>query len=183
MNEGPRWDSGHGLLNRDQIERYLRLVGRYLHELSLNGEILILGGAYMTLMLRQREATMDVAAYFASQAEAIRQAAARVAREEGLPTDWLNDAVKGFLHAQPNVTMWLECPGLRVYAPEPAYIFAMKAFAGRPEDQRDLRTLRVLLGLTSAAEALAIVTRYIPERLLTPRVQYLIEDLFDDVGN
>jgi len=103
-----------------------------------------------------------------------------VSRGRNSGIDWLNDAVKGFIYAQPETTLWLECPGLRVYAPPPAYIFAMKAVAGRPEDLRDLRALRDVLGLTSAEEALAIVTRYVPERLLTPRVQYLLEGLFDD---
>ncbi|MBX6773375.1 MAG: hypothetical protein IRY83_16770 [Chloroflexi bacterium] len=56
----------------------------------------------------------------------------------------------------------------------------MKAVAGRPEDIRDLRALRAHLGLASADEALALVTRYIPERFLTARVRYLIEDLFDE---
>ena len=87
---------------------------------------------------------------------------------------------KGFFYVQPDVTLHLECPGLRVYAPHPSYIFAMKAIAGRPEDIRDLRVLRDSLELTSAAEALAVVTRYVPERLLTPRVRYLLEDLFDE---
>lgn len=90
--------------------------------------------------------------------------------------------MKGFLYTQPDVTMWLECPGLRIYAPDPAYVFALKAVAGRPEDLLDLRALRDLLGITSPAAALDIVTRYVPERLLTPRVQYLVEDLFDDTS-
>lgn len=167
-------------MDRDTIERQLRQVGRYLDEKGLIGEILLLGGAYMTLVLRQREATKDVDAYFAAEAEAIREAAARVGRDEGLATDWLNDAVKGFLYTQPEVTLWLECPGLRVYAPDASYVFAMKAIAGRPEDLRDLRALRDQIGLTSAADALDIVTRYVPARLLTPRVQYLIEDLFEE---
>lgn len=169
-----------GLLNREEIERWLRLVGQYLNEQRLTGEILLVDGAYMTLVLQQRESTKDVDAYFASHAEAIREAAARVAREEGLPPEWLNDAVKGFFYSQPQTTLWLECPGLRVYAPDPSYILAMKAVAGRPEDIRDLQALRTSLGLTSASEARAIVARYVPERLLTPRVQYLIEDLFDE---
>ncbi len=171
-----------GPMDRDEIERHLREVGRYLHEQGLTGEILLVGGACMTLVLRQRETTKDVDAYFAANAQAIREAAARVAGENGLPFDWLNDAVKGF-HARPEMTLWLECPGLRVYAPHPSYIFAMKAIAGRPEDLRDLQLLRESLGLTSVDEALAIVARYVPERLLTPRVQYLIEDLFDEPGS
>jgi len=170
-----------GPLAREEIEESLRRVGHYLNEQGLVGEILLVGGAYMTLVLRRREATKDVDAYFATHADAIREAAAYVAGEKGLPADWLNDAVKGFFYAQPETTLWLECPGLRVYAPSPQYIFAMKAVAGRPEDLRDLRALREIIGLTSAVEGLAIVARYVPERLLTPRVQYLIEDLFDDI--
>jgi hypothetical protein len=88
--------------------------------------------------------------------------------------------VKGFFYVQPDTRLWLECPGLRVYAPDLAYIFAMKALARPPEDLRDLAALRDHLGLRSAAEALAVVTRHIPARLLTPRVQYLVEDLFND---
>jgi hypothetical protein len=134
----------------------------------------------MTLVLRQREATKDVDAYFAANAEALRKAAARVAEAQGLRADWLNDAVKGFMYTQPETTLWLECPGLRVYAPQPAYIFAMKAVAGRPEDLADLHALRDVLGLTTASEALEIVSHYVPERLRTPRIRYLIEGLFDE---
>ncbi len=167
-------------LGRTEIERYLRLLGHHLHKQGLTGEILLMGGAYMTLVLRQREATKDIDAYFAANAAAVREAAAQIAQAKGLRADWINDAVKGFLYTQPETTLWLEYPGLRVYAPQPAYIFAMKAVAGRPEDLSDLRALRDVLGLTSASEALAIVSRYVPERLRTPRMQYLLESLFDE---
>lgn len=167
-------------MHREEIEHYLRQVGLYLQAEGLTGEILIVGGAYMTLVLWKRETTKDVDAYFARHPEAIRRAAARVAGENGLPEDWLNDAVKGFFYVQPESRSWAEFPGLRVYVPEPAHIFAMKALAGRPEDIPDLLTLSVELGLGSAADALAIVKRYVPDRLLTPRVHYLLEDMFDD---
>ena len=45
---------------------------------------------------------------------------------------------------------------------------------------RAQRVLRDHLGLASSVEALEVVTRYVPERLVPPRVQYLVEDLFDD---
>jgi hypothetical protein len=167
-------------MDADKIEQSLRLLGGHLAERGLLGEILLVGGAYMTLVLRSREATKDVDAYFASEPAAIREAAIQVAREMSLPADWLNDAVKGFFYSQPDSNLWLECPGLRVYAPDAAYIFAMKAMAGRPEDVRDLRFLTDRLGLTSAEQALEILSRYIPERLLTPRVQFLVEDLFGE---
>jgi hypothetical protein len=167
-------------MDRGEIERALRRVGELLAEQQLLGEILLLGGAYMTLVLRQREATKDVDAYFAVNTEAIRLAAHRAASELGLPSDWLNDAVKGFLYAQPEAELWLEAGGLRVYAPPPAYVFAMKAVAGRPQDLRDLEALRDLIGLRSADEALELVCQFVPERLLAPRVRYLVEGLFDE---
>ena len=44
-------------MHHDEIERYLREVGLRLRGKDLIGEILILGGAYMTLVLRSRGAT------------------------------------------------------------------------------------------------------------------------------
>jgi hypothetical protein len=167
-------------MHRDQIEQYLREVGAYLNERGLTGEILVLGGAYMTLVLQQREATLDVDAYFATNAAAIREAADRIAREHGLPLDWLNDAVKGFMYVQPDVQPWLEYPGLKILAPSPEYVFAMKALAGRPGDMSDLEALRSVIGLTTAQQALELIERYIPARLLTPRVRYLVEDLLGE---
>ena len=137
-------------------------MGEHLAADGLMGELLIVGGAYMTLVLRQREATKDVDdvdAYFAANAEGIRAAAARVARDDALSADWLNDAVKGFFYVQPEAMPWAELPGLRVYAPGADYIFAMKAVAGRPEDLRDLEALRETLTLTSVGEALSLLTR------------------------
>ncbi|MEA2641339.1 MAG: hypothetical protein QOF51_2733 [Chloroflexota bacterium] len=167
-------------MRREQIEQCLLEVGAYLDEQGLIGEILLLGGAYMTLVLQQREATMDVDAYFATNAAAIREAGERVAAAHGLPADWLNDAVKGFLYVQPTMVPWRDYPGLRIYAPPAEYIFAMKALAGRPGDVRDLEILRDMVDITTMDQALGIVTRYIPERLLAPRIRYLLEDLIGD---
>ncbi len=62
MDEGrnPANRAQRGPLGRAEIECYLRLLGRYLHKQGLIGEILLVGGAYMTLVLCQREASKDV---------------------------------------------------------------------------------------------------------------------------
>jgi len=78
--------------------------------------------------------------------------------------------------------VWAEYPGLRVNAVTPEYMLAMKALAGRPQDTADLRSLAAHLGITSAAEAIDVVVAHVPERLLTPRLRYLLEDLFGPVG-
>jgi hypothetical protein len=172
-------------MDRDEIEANLRALGSRLAARDLTGEILLLGGAYMTLVIRNREATKDIDAYFASDPSAIRTAAAEVARERGLPPDWLNDAVKGFIHRQPDRTdRWASYAGLNVYTPNAEYIFAMKAEAGRSgsSDFDDLVALRDHLGLTELAQALAIVEKYVPASRLSAKTKLTLETLFEEEG-
>ena len=167
-------------MNRHDIEKNLELLGQELHKRSITGEIVIAGGAMMLLLVQNRPSTQDVDAYFLKEGPAIREAAQVVARRRRLPTHWLNDAMKGFFVSEPPVELWHDFVGLRVYMVMPAYLLAMKAMAGRPQDDRDLEALIQYLHITNAQEALTIIKQFIPEHLLTPRIQYFIEGLFDE---
>lgn len=168
-------------MTRQEIEKYLQMLGAELQKRQTTGEIILAGGAVMLLVVQSREATKDIDAYFLTDPQIIREAARAVAQREHLLEDWLNDAVKGFFYeARPPVQQWAEYPGLRVYTVSLEYALAMKAIAGRPQDVEDLEALIHHLHLSTAAEALAIIERYIPARILTPRVQYLVEGLFDE---
>lgn len=168
-------------MDREEIERCLEEVGQELQRLGVTGEIVLVGGAFMTLIMRSREATKDVDAYFdPATASAIRRAAVIVAGRHGLAPDWLNDAVKGFFASAPATTLWAEYPGLRINAVTPSYVFAMKAMAARPADIEDLRTLGRHLGIKSSDAALDVVRSHVPNRLLVPRTRYLLEELFDE---
>lgn len=134
----------------------------------------------MLLVIGSRDVTRDIDAYFAGGTEQIREAARVIAGRERLPLDWINDGVKGFFYSQPPTQLWQEYPGLRVYIAGPEYVLAMKAVAGRPGDIADIQALATHLGLNSAEAILAIVQRYVLERLLLPKARYLIESLFDD---
>jgi len=167
-------------MTADQIQVYLEKLGSELQKKQVTGEIILAGGAVMLLVIKNRETTKDIDAYFTQEPQAIREAAEIVAQQEGLTTDWINDGVKGFFYVpSPPTTVWAEYPGLRVYAASPDYLLSMKVVAGRPEDQEDIQALIAYLHLTSAEEVLAIVAQYVPPRLLTPRIQYLVEDFFD----
>lgn len=166
-------------LSRDQIEQYLREVGAELQQQGLVGELLIVGGAFMALVLRARRTTRDVDAVVASDPKPMREAAAIVAKRHALPADWLNDAAKGFIYRQPPTHLWAEYPGLRVYVPGADYVFAMKADAARPEDRRDLLRLRDELGLNDAEAAMSIVERYVPPNRLRIQTQLTVESLFE----
>lgn len=147
------------------------------------GEILLVGGGMMLLSIGNRETTKDLDAYLGDNAQEIRGAARVVAAAHDLPEDWLNDAVKDFFYGTPPQELWSEYPGLRVYLAKPEYVLAMKAVAGRPEDIPDLAALIRHLGLRTAQQALDLVSQYVPARLLTPRVRYLWEDLFEGLDH
>jgi predicted nucleotidyltransferase len=167
-------------MNRDEIATNLERLGAALAKQGLHGSLVLFGGAVMVLEVGNREATKDIDAYFQDEATAIRAAALEVAEEAGLLADWLNDGVKGFIAVLPPTTPWKTFPGLTVSLVALDYLFAMKASAARPQDVDDLAALRQPLQLTSLEEALALVLRYIPERLLPPRAQYVLELLFEE---
>jgi len=139
----------------------------------------------MLLVLRNREATRDIDAYFDHDTDAIRDAVAEVARERGLPVDWLNDAVKRFMRSKPRRTeLWASYPGLNLYVPDPEYIFAMKSEAARvrTSDIDDLKALIKKLEVKDVAAALAIVERYVPSGLRSMRSQLTLEAIFEDLA-
>jgi hypothetical protein len=98
------------LLKADDIVRNLELLGQELEQRGVTGEILIAGGAFMLLVIKNRDTTNDIDAYFATEPQAIREAAQVVAEREGLAPDWLNDGVTGFFDQSPPTELWAEYP-------------------------------------------------------------------------
>lgn len=169
-------------MTKQEIERYLRLLGQELLAEGKEGDVVLAGGAVMLLMIESRDTTKDIDAYFSGDSSAIRAAAERISRKYNLREDWLNDGIKGFFYGTPPQIRWAEYSGLHVYVVDPQYLFAMKAVAGRPSDMEDLKALAKHIGISSAEQGLAIVERYIPERLLTPRITYSLEDVFEHIN-
>ncbi len=134
----------------------------------------------MVLAHRARVATKDVDAVFEPK-QVVYQAAALVAEQHGLESDWLNDAVKGFLSDREEIEPMLDLPNLKVFVAAPEYLLAMKCLSmrlGRDEtDLRDIRFLMDKLGLQSAEAVLAIVERFYPRNLIQPKTRFALEEL------
>ena len=167
-------------LTKSDILRLFELLNEELADQDTLGELYIVGGAVMCLALDARQATRDVDALFRPTA-LVRTAAARIASRTNLPATWLNDAVKGFLSPRGKFGSYLELSHLRVYVAEPHYLLAMKCAAMRlGEEFHDLDDVRYLLrhlGISSAEEALTVVTRYFDETQLHPKTQLALEEL------
>jgi hypothetical protein len=63
---------------------------------GIHGDLFLVGGAAMALAYSTRRATRNLDAVFEPK-QAIYDAAGRVGDRHGLPHDWLNEGVKGFL--------------------------------------------------------------------------------------
>lgn len=172
------------LLSAARIRELFDALDQELAQLSVVGEIGLLGGAVMCLVFQTREATRDVDAIFAPTRE-IRKAAGAVARAYGLPADWLNDAAKGFVLSAPPRTQVLELPNLRVWAPSAEYMLAMKCVSARYDthDADDVAFLVQHLGLVSPGEVFERITRYYRLERVPAKTRFLVEELLGASGD
>jgi hypothetical protein len=166
-------------MTAEEIRRYLGELDVELRQSDIKGEISIYGGAVMCLVYDARPATKDVDAVFRPVSE-IRNAVALIAERHGLPHDWLNDGVKGYLVEHPQRIL-LDLPNLKVFVPEPDYLLAMKTLSARVDtfDQGDVKLLIDKLELSSPDDVFRIVEKYYPRHQIKPATQYFIEELFD----
>lgn len=166
-------------MDKEEILRCLDEINQRLRDRGVKGEISLYGGAVMCTVYQARPATRDVDAVF-EPAREIREAAAQVAREHGLPEEWLNDAVKGFL-VEHGRDVYLSRSNLLVYTPDADYLLAMKCLASRIDttDGGDIRFLAKKLGLERPEQVFEIIEKYYPRKRIRPATQYFIEELFE----
>lgn len=143
-------------------------------------DLFVVGGAALVLLYGARESTKDVDAFSAvpSLSPALRQAAAHVAIAQGLPSDWLNDAAKGFVHGLSPGELLLDLPSLRVRVLAPHQLLAMKLSAWR--DDVDIDDARLLLDHVSGTKVevwTQLEPHIVPGREM--KAQYAFNDLWE----
>jgi len=170
-------------MRRDEILAHLTELGRLLDDDGLTGEMYVVGGAAIALLLDARRSTRDIDAVFEPK-QAIYDAAARVAAAGDLPGGWLNDAVKGYLAGPDEASaIVLEVPGLRVATASPRLLLAMKVLAHRTgEDEGDVLLLAAELRLASAADVLDLAADVYGDRL-EPAARFFVEQLFESAAS
>lgn len=176
------------MLSRNLILLAFTHLSEELKKRGVLGEINIVGGTAMVLAFNARESTKDVDAIFHPSLE-VRTAAGIVAENLSLPVDWLNDGAKGFLSQSNDFEplYLIDLPNLRLQAPTPQYMLAMKVLSARSAvndergDARDIAFLIRLLGLTSASQVMEIVNRYYDPSRILPRSLYLVDEILEEM--
>lgn len=170
------------MLDTKLIKKLFRALNDELTKKDVVGEVGICGGAVMCLVYHARPATKDIDAIFEPTKE-IRMAVKNVARKFGLDEDWLNDAVKGFFHADPPREDVFNMSHLKVWAPSADYMLAMKCVSARFDtfDRDDIKFLISHLKLIKAEDVFNIIVKYYPQGKVPAKTRFLIEEIFDPV--
>lgn len=126
----------------------------------------MVGGAAMVMAHRRSKSTLDVDALTIDPREAIVEAAAEVAREQGLDQDWPNDEVRriGILPYRSDKTpeVLFDSPYLVVTGASARHMLAMKIRTGRARDERDIRLLVRQLGVKTMRDVREIHSSVYP---------------------
>lgn len=91
-----RPQSSKSALDREVILRAFATLSEGFAARGVTGELCLFGGTVILLAFNARVLTKDVDALFQPTSR-IRDLASRIAADENLPANWLNDGVKGYL--------------------------------------------------------------------------------------
>ena len=171
------------MLTREQILNSLERLGELLQENDLTGELLLTGGAAMSLVHNARDMTQDVDALFEPKTE-IRALASQVAYENGLPEDWLNDSVKGYITTGAPTKEFTVLHALTISTVTPEYLLAMKLMSARhgTRDLEDIEFLLNKLNIQTLEDAMELLTAHFPSDRILPKSRYVLEEYFADCG-
>jgi hypothetical protein len=163
-------------LDAETLHALLRDLSSELAREKESAQVFIVGGAAMILAHSADRATHDVDGVFYPTG-AVRRAAAAVAERHELPSDWLNDAAKGFLPSMDDAPVpILKTDHLDVQAGSTDYLLATKLFSSRLErDTDDAVTLWREAGYTDPRQGLDLLVRMYGEARLQPRHEYFTQ--------
>lgn len=168
------------MLTKEQIEQYLSEMNDRLAAQGVSGEIVLCGGAVMTLVYNARLSTKDIDALFAPTA-ILRNIAKNMAEEHGLDSDWFNDAAKGFID-----TSRMEFEDVKRYSnlivrrPGDEEMLALKLASAREDskDAEDALLLMEVVGIASLEQVYEIIERHIPSQRLTPLASFFAQEIY-----
>jgi hypothetical protein len=180
-------------MDSHNIELYLQDLG---DELELRGfkepvRIMIVGGVFMLLMVKNRKSTEDVDVVLMDmedttnttpQTKSFQVAVRAVARKHKLKRTWMNDDVAFFIRdmaPNPQPDLWRKYKMLHVYLPSKEYILALKLMVYRLKDMNDIEALCQELGVETREQAQSIVDRYVPDERW--QTEYRLEDTLDEL--
>lgn len=171
------------MLSKEQILDNLRKLGEELKIRDLHGEIIITGGASMCLVHSARDMTQDIDAIYEPKS-IINELVKKIAEENNLPMDWLNDSVKGFVNENIETVEFATLGNLKIATVTPEYLLAMKLLSARVtgQDYNDIKFLLNKLEITTSKEAYEIIEKVFPINLILPKTMYVLDQCLEGIS-
>ena len=168
----------------DGVVARLRRLSDELGRVEAEAELCLVGGAVIVLCFNAQPRTRRITALFRSE-RLVREAAASLAEQESLTSDWLNDSARQLVPSPGISAPFLEAANLRVFSARGDYVFAMKCaslgFEADDEEVRrieaDLRYLLRYLDIHRVSDAMRLLSDYIPRRYLPADLEDRIDRL------
>lgn len=164
-----------------ESDLHFELLDAALAEERIQAELCMVGGAVMRLVFRADPRTRRPRAMFAS-IEGVDRAARQVADRVGLPSEWLNSAVRAYVgtSGDPAGAVY-DGANLRAFAAPPDYVLAMACaclrFAPAPFTENDIRYLLRFLEIRSAPDAIRSIDDYLNPRQRPADLEVRLERL------
>jgi hypothetical protein len=179
-------------LDRARIEHAFRIMGQYLLDRKVLGEIAIYGGSAILFQFDWRKTSQDVDARVISDSnhglviEAVREAA----KQLDLPHSWLSESVSIYTRRDEGIADRVfvgvypspERFGLRVTAAKPDYILAMKLSALErstidDRDYQDAINLALECGVSTVDGLHGVFRKFFADQELSPAAELRMKDL------
>jgi len=167
-------------LSKNEILALFEEINYRLASSNKHGEILIVGGAALTVMFNARNSTYDIDAIFQPK-EDMRKIIKSIANEHDLHQDWLNDGVKGFITDKMKTEKYLSYSNLTVSSVDAKGLLAMKLTAARnlTNDMKDSIFLMKMLNIQRVEELFEIINDYTYPNQQTIQAKYFTLDAFE----
>jgi len=175
-------------VTRNHILKLFHILNDKLKDNNIRGDILIYGGAMMSLCFNSRESSGDIDGLF-QPSDNIKELAKEIYHEQPLDIylspKWLNDGVSLFLSEKvepdDDKKEFLILSNFSIYHCSPEYAFAMKLQACRSskfkDDIEDLKVLISGLEIQDFNQAMNIYEKYYSRELLPTRHEVILKDL------
>ena len=172
-------------LDRRAIQRAFEGLEKHLAQEGVRAHVYIVGSAVLVMAHRRSRTTMDVDALSIDHRGVVLDAVRKVAREQGLRDDWLNDQVRWvpILPPRPDTRaeVLFDTPHLVVTGASAAHILAMKVRAARPRDLEDIKLLARELAITNMGEIREIHRAVYPHDGIPWRSEMRVEACLRDM--
>ena len=167
-------------LKKDEIFTLFEEINRRLALEDKHGEILVTGGAALTLVFNARTSTYDIDAVF-HPIDDMRKVISNMTDELGLPHNWINDSVKTFVTDKLKFEVFRSYSNLSVSIIDAESLLAMKLTSARfgSKDMDDSIFLMKLLDIQTEQALLDILDKYIDPFLRKTNVKHFVKETFE----